>query len=67
MRPIATTVLLILGTIAAIIATVVTGSLQAAGALALVGLLASVWVIRVDAWPLVVSVWREFAKQKETW
>lgn len=61
MRPILTTLALILGTIAAIIATVVTGSLQAAGALALIGVLAVIWWMKVDAWPMVVSVWREFA------
>lgn len=59
MRSIAATLVLIIATIVAMLAMMFAGSVRAGGALALLWALTLLWWVKVDAWPMLKSVWRE--------
>lgn len=67
MKQIAVTITLIIATVAALAATLWTGSVQAGGVLVIVGVFGWAWWAWMDVWPMVASVWREIVRQKETW
>ena len=62
MRQIATTITLIIATVAATAATLWTGSVQAAGALVLVGILSSIWAVRQAEWWRVKALFAELLR-----
>lgn len=56
MKQIIITITLIIATIAVAATTMLTGSVQAAGALVLLYVAAGIWWVKVEAWPMARSL-----------
>lgn len=62
MKQIIITITLIIATVAATAVTLWTGSLQAAGALALIGVLSAIWAVRQAEWWRVKALFAELLR-----
>lgn len=62
MKQIIITLGLIVATVAALAATMLTGSVQAAGALVLIGVLSGIWAVRQAEWWRVKALFAELLR-----
>lgn len=64
MKQIIITITLIIATIAVAATTMLTGSVQAAGALVLVGILSGIWAVRQAEWWRVRALFAELVRSR---